>query len=253
MESEDRVRDLLLDYHLGHLSAEEAEVVRRHLRGCAGCREALEETARVLDLVPFGVAPAAPPSSLKRRTLERALGEVAPTEERPAEAPSRGERGPARWRRATAAWLAAAAVLAVALFGWAYLDLWLENRQLRAELQDAKREERPALIVAAVEGTDQAPDARGTAVVDPQDRRLALDVYNLPAPPQGHSYRAWLVGRGGESVSLGTMELDESGDGRMTGELPPSVEKVAGLRVTAEPPDTEEMTGPVYLSADLEA
>ena len=42
MACNERIHSMLSDYHLGLLSPEEAEEVRRHLAECADCREELE-------------------------------------------------------------------------------------------------------------------------------------------------------------------------------------------------------------------
>ena len=71
MECDGRIKDLFPDYHLGQLSLEEAEEVRRHLAEHASCREALEQVAEVFDLMPFAVPVSAPPPALKARVLAR--------------------------------------------------------------------------------------------------------------------------------------------------------------------------------------
>jgi anti-sigma-K factor RskA len=259
---------MLSDYHLGLLSPEEAEEVRRHLAECADCREELEEISRVFDLLPFGVPPASPPAALKERVLAHALG-AASAEARdrdadrgaPPAAPRPERREPARLADRRRSWLtplaAAASLLVIGFFTWAFLDLREENRQLQAEIQELQQadEQRAqqdgSLLVVAVEGTGRAPDARGTAVVDPGEGNLALDVYNLPAPPEGHSYRAWLVGADGEAVALGPMELNERGDGRMTGEVSEPLQSFETVEITTEPLGAEDRSGPVYLEAKL--
>ncbi len=249
MECDERIKDMLPDYHLGHLSPEEAEDVRRHLAEHAECREELEEISRVLDLVPFSVRPAAPPPALKNRTLSRALAQEAPVRVEP-------EPRDERRRGLDLVLLGVAAVVLVALvgLGWAYLGLQRENQQLQAEVSQLSEEVRGQndLLVVAVGGTGRAPEARGTAVVDPADGALALDVYNLPAPPEGHSYQAWLVeAEGGDVIALGPMETDEAGDGRMTGSVSEPVSSFERVQITTEPVGAEGRSGPVYMEARL--
>lgn len=251
MDCSERIRDMLPDYHLGRLSSGEVEEVRRHLAECADCREELEEISRVFDLMAFGVPPASPPAALKERVLSRAL-EHAPAGP-PSERREPGERPGDRRRTWLAPLAAAAALLIFGLFTWAYLDLREENRQLRAEVRQLQEEARGGgdLVVVAVKGTGRAPEARGTAVVDPAEGNLALDVYNLPAPPEGHSYRAWLVGSDGKVISLGRMEINDRGDGRMTGQVSEPLQGYDTVEVTTEPVGAENRSGPVYLQANL--
>lgn len=266
MECNERIVDLLTDYHLGQLPPEEAEEVRQHLEEHPACREELAEISRVLDLMPLFVPAVTPPPSLKQRTLARALGETleesrepaAPTAlrtERAQEPPHRGHRQN-RWAMLPAALAAAVFVVAFAAFAWAYLDLRNDNQQLQAEVRELREEVDAGggggeLVVVAVEGTGRAPEARGTAIVEPESGSLALDVYNLPAPPEGHSYRAWLVDPSGQDASLGPMEINDRGDGRMTGGVTRPVTSFESVQVTVEPEGAEERTGPVYLEASL--
>src|SRR5918999_215948 len=133
MECSEHIKTLLPDYRLGHLPPEEAEMVSLHLAEHAECQEELEEVARVLDLVPFSVQ--------------------------------------------HAVLLGAAAVVLVALLGlgWTYLSLQRENERLQAEVSQLQEDVRGQsdLLVVAVDGTGRAPEARGTAVVDPVEGALA--------------------------------------------------------------------------------
>ncbi|TCJ19812.1 hypothetical protein E0L93_02310 [Rubrobacter taiwanensis] len=239
MASRGHVEELLPDYHLGHLLPEEAGAVEEHLRECERCRRSLEEVSETLDALPYAAPQAAPPE----RVRERLMAEVRKPEEA-------GRTG--RWDRIPAI-VAAAALLAAAVLGWAYLEVRDENRQLRAEIQELReRSPQPGdLLVAIATGTDEAPEARGTAVMAPQAGELALGVYNLPAPPQGHTYQAWLIREDGEAVPLGQMQLDEHGDGHMTGAMPGPPGAYERLEITAEPRGAAEKTGPVYLRAAL--
>ena len=106
-------------------------------------------------------------------------------------------------------------------------------------------------MVLAVEPTERAPGARGTAVLDVSEGSLALDVYNLPAPPKGHSYEAWLLEPDGEATALGEMETDGRGDGRMAGSISGPLTPYDTVQVTLEPEDTESRSGPVLLEGKL--
>lgn len=259
MACSENIKDLLPDYHLGQLPPGEADEVRRHLQEDEECQEHLREVAEMLDLMPLAVEPVQPPAHLKERVLERVREDASRrnrTAPEPAAVPDAPPSGRWSYRRMLPA-LAAAAMVLVAFAGlaWSYLGLQEENRQLQAEVQELQEDVRglrgEGLVAVPVEGTGEAPGARGTAVVDPGEGSLALNVYNLPAAPEGHSYRAWLVGAEGQNLSLGPMELDERGDGRMTGQVSEPLADYEALELTIEPEGAEEMGGPVYLQADL--
>lgn len=252
MACDERIRDLLPDYYLGQLSGAETEEVRRHLTSEPGCRAALEEVEQTLGLMPLAARSEEPPPDLKRRTLARATSGPEPEVEMPAplyppveESPESGApAGPVR-RYATYLTSAAAAVLVVALVALsvAYLDL----RQETAGPAGGE-EEGGAPVAVAVEGTERAPGSRGTVVMASDG--MALDLYNLPAPPEGHSYHAWLVGSGESATPLGEMEPNRRGDVRMTAELPEGG-PYKELEVTVEPDGSEKKSGPVYLQSRL--
>lgn len=268
MECSERIKDLLPDYYLGQLSPEESEEVRAHLAEHAACRKELEEVARVLDLVPLAVQKTDPPPGLKGRVMAAALSAPQEAAEETPEAEARAsgvpesvtpmrDASPGRrpgWRNLLP--IAAAAAVLIAFIGltWAYVDLRQENERLQAEVQELQDgvSQQSELLAVTVEGTGLAPEARGTAVVDPGTGELAFDVYNLPEAPTGHAYQAWLVGPAGDTLSLGTMDLGEQGYGQMTGAVSePIIGQYNALKLTVEPVGAENMSGPVYLEASL--
>lgn len=205
----------------------------------------------MLDLMPYSVPPAHPPAGLKERALSRALAED--PEPSPAERPPEPRSEGRRLSRLLAPLAAAAAVLILALVGFSYLSLERENDRLQADV-DTLREEVGAndnLVVLAVEATDRAPGARGTAVLDVSEGSLALDVYNLPTPPEGHSYEAWLLEPDGGAVALGEMETDRRGDGRMAGSITGPLTSYDTVQVTLEREDSKSRSGPVLLEGKL--
>lgn len=250
MDCERHIKDLLPDFYLGQLPPDEAGEVRRHLAEHGACREALEEVAGVLDLMPYAVPPTRPPEDLKQRALGRALAESQPPAPEGTPPPPRERRRPAR---VLAALMAAAALLLVAFAGFSYLSLERENDELRAEVENLRRGagDDGDLAVLAVDGTGRAPEARGTAVLDASEGALALDVYNMPAPPEGHSYRAWLLEPGGEKVALGKMKTNDRGDGRMSGRVQVPLAPFDTVQVTLEPQNNNGLSGPVLLEGKL--
>ena len=65
----DAVRQQLPDYVLGTLSETETAAIRRHLRGCASCREDATELDQGVALFAGAAHVAEPPPDLKERVL----------------------------------------------------------------------------------------------------------------------------------------------------------------------------------------
>jgi hypothetical protein len=114
----DEIRELLPEALLGSLDEVTDAAVRRHLRGCAACREEQTHLEEGIAALSRAAHDQVPPGELRERVLEVLAeewrGEAAPpTEERPARAAAAG-LGRSR------VWLASAAaiVLLVASFGW---------------------------------------------------------------------------------------------------------------------------------------
>src|SRR5438128_6996705 len=119
----DAVRERLPDHTLGTLPETEEMAVRRHLRGCAGCRA--EATTLDEGMAMFASAAHAvpPPPELKERVLSALADEW--SESPAASAPGRA----AAWWRLVAA---AAVVLLVGALAWGGLATARASR-LRAQ------------------------------------------------------------------------------------------------------------------------
>ena len=255
MACNERIESLLPDYHLDQLSEIEAEEVRRALAESAECRERLEEIGELLDLVPFAAPQAVPPDDLKGRVLSR-VASATPDPARRLPPPVRQEERRDSRLVGLAPYLAAAVMFASLIgLALAYWDLRENNRELQAQVQRLESGvgqpgAGEGLSVVPIEGTGDAREATGTVVVSPATGNLALDAYNLPTPPTGHSYHAWLVGPDGDA-SLGEMELESGSEARMAGEAPGSLASYEALEVTVEPIGESGKTGPVYLRSEL--
>ena len=70
-----RFEDALLDAGAGAPGAPEADLLDRHLEGCARCRAARRDLGRVAALLAGGPAP---PAALEERLVARVRGDLAP-------------------------------------------------------------------------------------------------------------------------------------------------------------------------------
>ncbi len=109
-----------------------------------------------------------------------------------------------RRRRRPGRWLGAVATAALALAIGAGLLLTREG------------DEQPGDQLA-ITGTDLAPDASATAVVDDTGAGVAirLDLRGLEPAPEGQYYQGWLRNAEGELVSIGTFHMRD-GDATIT-------------------------------------
>jgi anti-sigma-K factor RskA len=109
-----------------------------------------------------------------------------------------------RRRRRPGRWLGAVAAAALALAIGAGLLLTREG------------DEQPGDQLA-ITGTDLAPDASATAVVDDTGAGVAirLDLRGLEPAPEGQYYQGWLRNAEGELVSIGTFHMRD-GDATIT-------------------------------------
>jgi len=164
----------------------------------------LEATTAVLDALGPSLRDRAvwsePPASLGDSIVAAIAAERVTSPAPPATADldvQRGRRRPARWLGAVAA---AALVLAIG----AGVVLTREGDEQPGEQ-------------LAITGTDLAPDASATAVVDDTGAGVAirLDLRGLEPAPEGQYYQGWLRNAEGELVSIGTFHMRD-GDATIT-------------------------------------
>jgi anti-sigma factor RsiW len=210
-------------YVLGALDPGEVQVFRRHLEGCAVCREEVAALGAVVQALPMAAPQLAVNRALRRRVLAdvRSAKRTAAREAR--ERRRRPRARPASMRIA----LAGAAVLAVVAAIVAGVGLFSEGSG------------RGRLVRASVTW----PSA--SAVVRLQGRRVELIVRRMPAPPAGDVYEVWLKRAGGAPIatlalfgvtSSGAADVGVPGDLRGVREVLVTPERVGGsLRPTHAP------------------
>ncbi len=194
-------------YLLSAMEPGEAAEYRRHLIGCAVCREELAASQPVADALAMAAPQYALPSGLRRRVLRAARAE--PRVLRPARADARAGK-PRRQFRFRAALALAAAAAAVAIAG-------LTGGSSGARVLQAK--------VVNSAGTAQSRIAGGQA---------ELIVQHLPPPPAGRIYEVWLKRPGNPPAP--TSELfSVTADGGAVVVVPGYLQGVVAILVTQEP------------------
>lgn len=204
----DEIQDSLAAYLFGASDADEAELVRTHLEGCASCQLVARRLQRAIDAMPLGSDTVQPPARLRQRILSAAAVSRQSTRSRPQRArilriPGRAPRrlGAATLRLGAA--VGAAAILAFALGAGLGFGV---GRSIAPQGQ-------PAQTVAqfTLTGTGSMTGAQGRAYVV-QPRGLTLVQFSgLPEPGHGDVYEMWLLPANGQPVPAGVFVPDPSG------------------------------------------
>jgi anti-sigma factor RsiW len=218
-------------YALGSLDATEADSFRRHLEGCAICRDELGAFQQVVDGLPMSAPSYQAPPGLRRRVLDAIA-------EEPRQAAAPAHRRSARGRRVFALprpAMAFGATLAVAV---------------------------AAVVVVLATGSSSTPPSRvvtaqvtgqGSARLRLSGDHAELVVHRLSAPPAGQIYEVWLQrGRRGAPVPAKVLfGVDNQGDADV--DVPGNLHGVSRVMVTREPAGgTQKPTHLPVISAALD-
>ncbi len=223
-EEHQEIQELLAGYALEALTGPDAAraemALSEHVPTCASCREVLDGFRAVVGDLGLAATPRAAPdlvwASLRRKAAEPELGT-------------------ALQRRRFAMWSAAAA--AVALFGLAGWNAFLNQRVLRDEGREA--------VLAEAVSTVGHPDARVvpfrgsmsahlSAAYVPGTGRVYLMGSGLGRPHHHHVYRIWFTS-GGVPVASATTFVPEGGTVIVLIRADPS--RYEGIWVTEEQED----------------
>ena len=203
----DEVREQLPDYSLGTLSDIESAALRRHLRGCAGCRAEAQKLDEGVALFASAAHAMEPPPELKSKVL-------GVLEEEWQEAPP---AKPRVHRLGMISWPAVAAVL-VLLAGalvWGGVAQSDAGR-FRADASSYQQ------FLHALGGKDvrvatlsaRSPQViQGSAVLYDSDRGQSWALVMAHAPGYSGSLNMVLSAANGRTISLHPIELDANGEG----------------------------------------
>ncbi len=201
MTDQAHVYDDIPAYALGVLDPSDCERVESHLSGCSTCQKELRAYQEVVTAVALSAPQVQPPDSLKQSILQAAM----PVSRKPA-----AEKSPARpgwwsfltgWLRPTPA-LGFAAVLVVILLTSNVL-LWNQVNTLSA----MQRHGYSSLIL---NGTTNAPAARGMIVYTMDGKSGFLVVNGLQSLPSSKQYQLWLI-KSGQRTNGGVFSVGEDG------------------------------------------
>ncbi len=221
----------LAAYAVDALDAAERAAVAAHLETCAECAGLLAEYRRVVELLPHGLAPEAPPPRARDAILARAGGGGALTES-PRPTPMR-DRRPEGWLRRVLRPLAVAAAIVVLLAGAA---LWsgqpgpVPNPAVGTRVLAAL----PGGRVIPLVGTGQ-PGAAARLYVPTAGRGAELAVAGLPPLAQDRVYQLWFARPGHPTVTGGAFRVGPDGQAVTPVAIPVPLGEASAIAVTEEP------------------
>lgn len=194
--------ELLEDYILGTLSAEETAWMRAHVETCSRCQAELESLSGAVHALPFSAPePDVPISEDLWDRIERSISTSPGATGYPgAAAPEAGPsniRSLPQARNRPRVWLMVAALMLVSLVSGVVL----------ARALPQIGEEEPASQEIAVQFTGEDVTATGVLRYLPDQHVFVLQVDGLTPPPEGFVHQAWLIGDEGP-VPAGLMDTE---------------------------------------------
>lgn len=173
------LHDLTPAYALDALDPAEARAYERHLATCERCRDELAKLQDAAGALAFATDAPPPPPHLRERILEQARGE------RSNVVPLRRNRP----FRVAASAAAVAATVAVAA------GVWGVSAQRGLDRERSARAELTELLGDSRSRTVPLTGATGTLIVS-RSGKAGLFFDDLPEPPEGKRYHAWVIGEG---------------------------------------------------------
>lgn len=199
--------DLLEDYVLGTLSAEDQAWMDWHLQTCPICQEELAPLMGAMQALPFSAPEPDVPMSIA--VWDRIEQRISPpktgiadstfiplADEKDAQSAPRAFSRPVQMLPVH--WLTIAALMIVSLIGGVLLAQVLPQ----FDEDDTNGQE------IAIQFTDPGITATGELRYLPDQNVFVLNVEGMPEPPEGHVYQVWLI-QGGAPVSAGLMNVDQ--------------------------------------------
>src|SRR5438270_10396994 len=212
MLTHEQYADDLALYALGELDEPRAAEFRQHLSRCAQCQGEYQQMQNDFSLLAMSVTGSTPPAKSRERLLAAVARE--PRMRHPRMVPSRPR------------WWSLAPVFATAVLAAFAILLWIENNDLRDELNAAQQQkselEKAHQMLAALTAPDAmqmklmpakgSANSQGRVVYEKGTGTLMLFASNLQMPPEKKMYQLWLIPMNGHAaMPAGRFKPDEIG------------------------------------------
>lgn len=255
-------------FALGALDAADAARLRELLAVCPGCQVRAPEYLSVAALLPDALDPVEASPSLRDRVLAAARDSSNEGRATSVQRETRLVSGEARRPMRRWTWALPLAALFAIVVGMGAWNLRLQEQLAEQREQIARQQEQAARQAEAVEtqnaalealaaggrqwplaGTGRVPGATGVLVEDPAGRPPILVVANMPDPPAGRTYQAWVIA-GGSPSDAGLLD-PTAGDRRIL-RLTRPLDGGDTVALTVEPTGgSPAPTGPIVMAARL--
>lgn len=238
----EELEELAAVFALEALTPDERTAYLDHLELCQVCRQLVNQSQEVAELLPDALEEEAPSPGLKARVLAQAAADVE-RDTPPSSAPLLEER-PSRTGWRWFSWLSPVpavtmAVLALALAGLIVWNVYLSlsiNNQARTMAEQSRLLEAIAAgaKVYQISGTDVAPGARAVLVQEPGSENAFLMVQGLSDLPANMVYQVWRIGgEGNAPTGAGTFSVTDSERQLIT--VPADFSSAEALGISIEP------------------
>jgi anti-sigma-K factor RskA len=251
-------KDLLLLYAAGELDAAETKEMRNHLAtGCPTCTANLAEAQAVWTAIPMALESVPPPSSVKRRLMDRIA--------------DKSDRFPDSMALRLFRILVPAAVAAgIAIVvthailsrqinalqresAAARLLLEFQNQHIQSQHHIDEMLRSPEARLIKLDATKLQPGATANIVWDQKANQWQLLAAGMAAAPSDKTYELWFVTKAGQKVPAGTFNVDSKGEAALLVKIPPNLGPLALAAVTDEPAGgVPQPTGNFQLTGKIE-
>jgi anti-sigma-K factor RskA len=264
--------EMLSAHALTALDADDLRTLEEHLATCGECRPELDVWQATVAALALSAPLVEPSPQVRARILEsvRAQTSVATTARDRGREPEVTStvipfRRLHRFWTTTQKFAAIAAVLAFVALIISIVVLWKQNRAAQNEIarlhaervsvrQELERQSelvallsKPTTSVAALSGTQEAPNAHATLTYDRQTGKAVLLTNGLPRAPAGKAYQLWFI-VGNLPLPGRVFVADASGRAILSDQIPSDALKAAVFAITLEPEGgVKAPTGPIYL------
>ncbi|WP_342615119.1 anti-sigma factor [Peribacillus frigoritolerans] len=217
----------LLSFLSGELGEKEKKAFTEHLMQCSECTREYEQMTEAWNSLKWDFEEIEPSSSLKSEVMNFVF-------ETDDEAPVRREKNWSSFFFKQFTPVTSGLVLAALFLAFVLL---YSNIQLKKELAavDLPMEVKTSLSLQPADMTAVKMNTDGAAYILQQgeERRLIVQIQNLPSLQESEVYQVWLL-KDGKRTNAGTFKPDEAGTGSLTYKLSIN-DKFNHIGITREP------------------